>query len=62
RCPGGTKLLKELFIDKKIPAAKRSRVPVLVDDAGILGVYGVGADQGRIADSLPAVQIVIESI
>ncbi len=53
---GGTKTLKKLFIDKKIPAAQRSRIPVLCDEAGILGVYGVGADFRRTASELPAWQ------
>lgn len=53
---GGTKSLKKLFIDKKIPVAQRSRIPVLCDDAGILGVYSVGPDQKRTAKELPAWQ------
>ena len=51
---GGTKSLKKLFIDKKIPAQKRGLIPVLSDEAGVLGVYGVGADRKRIAENLPA--------
>ena len=42
--PGGTKTLKKLFIDKKIPAWERSRIPVLADDRGIVAVMGIGAD------------------
>jgi len=60
RLPGGTKSLKKLFIDKKIPAAKRLRIPVLADDAGVLGVYTIGADMCRRAEGLPAVQIRFE--
>ena len=44
RLPGGTKTLKKLFIDKKIPAWERSRIPVLADDHGIVAVMGIGAD------------------
>ena len=44
RLPGGTKTLKKLFIDKKIPAWERSRIPVLADDRGIVAVMGIGAD------------------
>jgi tRNA(Ile)-lysidine synthase len=51
---GGTKTLKKLFIDKKIPAAQRGLIPVLADDAGILAVYGIGADQKRLAEKQPA--------
>ena len=53
---GGTKSLKKLFIDKKIPVAQRFRIPVLCDDTGTLGVYGVGPDQKRTAKELPAWQ------
>ncbi len=62
RLPGGTKSLKKLFTDRKIPASQRSTVPVLADEAGILGVYGVGADQNRRAKELPARQIIFKSI
>ena len=47
--PGGTKTLKALFIDRKIPVADRDRIPVLTDDRGILGVYSIGPDQTRYA-------------
>ena len=42
RLPGGSKSLKKLFIDRKIPAALRQQIPVVCDDAGILGVYSIG--------------------
>ena len=54
---GGTKSLKKLFIDRKIPASLRDTVPVLCDEQGILGVMGFGADRHRQAKSLPAVTI-----
>lgn len=41
----GTKSLKKLFIEKRIPLRKRPLVPVLSDQNGVLGVYGIGADQ-----------------
>ena len=59
---GGTKSVKKLFIDRKIPAHQRDQIPVLADDAGVLGVYGIGADQSRIANALPALQIRFESL
>lgn len=59
---GGTKSLKKLFIDRKIPASERLRIPVLADEAGVLGVWGIGADQGRAAKELPAVTIRFEKM
>lgn len=46
---GGTKSLKKLYIDRKIPAKERMNVPVLADDEGVLGVFGIGANLDRIA-------------
>ena len=46
----GTKTLKKLFIDEKIPAAKRDTVPVLVDDEGVLAVIGIGGNLDRLSD------------
>ena len=60
RLPGGRKTLKKLFIDRKIPASQRPGVPVIVDEAGILGVPAIGVDTDRAALSLPAVRIHIE--
>lgn len=57
RLSGGTKQLKKLFIDRKIPAARRSGIPVLCDDRGILGVCGVGADLDRQAKQMGAVTV-----
>ena len=54
---GGTKSLKKLFIDRKIPAHERLQIPVIADSEGVLGVYGIGADHSRRAMELPAVQI-----
>ena len=57
RLSGGSRSLKKLFIDRKIPAAQRDHLPVVCDDAGILGVYSIGADLDRAARQLPAVTI-----
>lgn len=57
RLAGGTKSLKKLFIDRKIPAADRPRIPVLSDEKGVLGVCGVGVHLDRAAEALPAVTI-----
>ncbi len=59
---GGTKSLKKLFIDRKIPAQQRQSIPVVRDCEGILGVYGLGADENRKAKQLPAVQLIFEEI
>ena len=60
RLHGGTKSLKKLFIDRKIPAAQRDSIPVVCDDAGIIGVYGIGVNLDRAATTLPATQIHFE--
>lgn len=59
RLSGGTKSLKKLFIDRKIPASKRNTHPVLADDAGVIYVYGIGPNLDRIA---PGMMVSIESI
>lgn len=62
RLSGGKKSLKKLFIDRRIPAARREQIPVLADDKGVLAVYGIGADLDRLAQELPAVLIRFEEI
>ncbi len=58
--PGGTKSLKKLFIDRKIPANMRGRIPVICDSDGILAVGGIGVNQSRKATGLPAIMIHLE--
>ena len=60
RLSGGSKSLKKLFIDRKIPADRRDKLPVVCDDGGILGVYQIGTNLDRAADALPAVIIRFE--
>ncbi len=62
RLPGGTKTLKKLFIDRKIPASRRSQIPVVADDNGILGVYGVGPNLDAVAKEKPGIQIRFETL
>lgn len=50
RLTGGTKKLKKLFIDRKIPAHIRSLIPVIADEKGVLGVYGIGANLDRLGN------------
>lgn len=57
RLTGGTKSIKKLFIDKKIPAARRDSIPILCDDAGILGIPGISVNLDRAAKALPATTI-----
>lgn len=56
---GGSKSLKKLLIDRKIPADLRSGLPVLEDEQGILAVYGIGADRRRQTQQLPGWKIII---
>lgn len=53
----GTKSLKKLFIDQKIPAKKRPFIPVIADSVGVLGVGGFGADVRRIDGALVEINI-----
>ena len=60
RLPGGTKELKKIYIDRKIPASSRSQIPVIVDDKGVLGVYGIGVNLDRV--SAEGIKICFENI
>lgn len=42
---GCTKALKQLFVEAGIPPWRRSQVPVLRDERGILGIQGVARDE-----------------
>ena len=57
RLSGGTKSIKKLFIDRKIPAAQRDRIPILCDEAGIIGIPGISVNLDRAAKALPATKI-----
>lgn len=61
RLSGGTKTLKKLFIDRKVPVSQRDRIPVISDEKGILGVYGFGVNLDRTAQEKPAMQIRFET-
>ena len=62
KLPGGTRSLKKLFIDRKIPAQERELIPVLADSVGVLGVYGIGPNISRRAQTLPAITICFEPL
>ena len=57
RLSGGTKSLKKLFIDRKIPASQRCGLPVIADEEGVLGVYGIGANLERLSIDENAIEI-----
>ena len=60
RLSGGTKSVKKLFIDRKIPVSDRPGIPVIADDAGVVGIGGFGVNRNRKAAELPAVTVRIE--
>lgn len=62
RLSGGTKSLKKLFIDKKIPASQRDLIPVVADKNGVLGICGFGQNLDRSAAEQPGIQIHFEKI
>lgn len=50
KLPGrGTKTLKKLLIEEKLPASRRALLPVLADDAGVVAVAAFGPDVSRLA-------------
>ena len=59
---GGTGTVKKLMIDRKIPAHKRSFLPVLEDEQGIIAVCDLGAQIDRRAACLPGWMITITEI
>ena len=59
--PGGSRSVKRLMIDRKIPAAQRGCIPVLADGRGVIAVAGIGADVTRLAQvGEPALQVLIK--
>ena len=40
----GTKKVKDIFIDRKIPAKQRDSVPLVCDERGIIWIAGVQQD------------------
>lgn len=50
KLPGrGTKAIKKLLIDEKIPSAERDCLPVLADDDGVVAMASFGPDVSRLA-------------
>ena len=59
----GTKTLKKLFIEKRIPARKRNLIPVISDEEGVLGIYKIGAgDRAVPVPGDTATMIIFEEI
>lgn len=52
RLSGGTKSLKKRFIDQKIPVLQRPLIPVVADEKGVVGVYGIGASLDRLGSGV----------
>ncbi len=60
RLSGGTKSIKKLLIDRKIPAARRDSVPIIADDAGVLLAVGIGGNLDRLSLEKDAIRIEIQ--
>ena len=62
KLPGrGTKTLKRLLIEEKLPANRRALLPVLADDAGVVAVAAFGPDVSRLARTgEQAFEIIVE--
>ena len=49
---GGTKKLKDIFIDKKVPRDSREKIPVIADSSKIIWVVGYDiSDESKITDT-----------
>lgn len=60
RLAAGSKSLKKLMIDRKVPAAERTRIPVIACEKGVAAVYGLGADRDlTAAPGEPAIIVTI---
>ena len=57
---GGTKTLKALFVDRKIPQEERGRIPVLALGGQVLGVWGIGGNFRYMTGQLPGIEIRFE--
>lgn len=62
RLSGGTKTLKKIYIDRKIPASQRPLIPVLADEEGVLAVCGIGVNRDRIPEQAPAIQFIFTKV
>ena len=59
----GTKTLKKLFIEKRIPARMRDAIPLIADDLGVLAICGIGrGDRAVPQPGEHALEIIFERI
>ena len=45
----GSKSIKKLLIDEKVPRRERERIPILADGGGVVAAAGFGPDRNRLA-------------
>lgn len=57
---GGSRTLKKLLIDRKIPRCKRDGLAVVADKTGVIAVQGIGMDCSRSPQGGARMQIKIE--
>ncbi len=57
---GGSKTLKRLMIDQKIPREKRDRLAVFADRYGVIAVEGLGLDSRRLGGGKTILQLSVE--
>ncbi len=53
------KSLKKWLIQEKVPLTERSRLPVFADEAGVLAVFGLGADERAAASEASADSVLV---
>jgi len=54
KLPGGTKSLKKLFIERRVPRRLRPVTPVIADESGVLAVYGIAQGQRAVPEAAGA--------
>lgn len=57
---GGSRTLKKLMIDRKIPAAERDTLAVIADRSGVIAVQDIGMDLSRRPGNGARLEIKIE--
>ena len=57
---GGSRSLKKLMIDRKIPAAERNGLAVIADKNGVIAVQNIGMDLSRAPKNGERLEIKIE--